>query len=79
MSLPLHVFIQTSEINTNAYLVVGFWAIPVHHSVGSVTGVITPNSSIQLSSSLTRLRSGTATLWGVDNAYGFAPSCRQMV
>ena len=55
------------------------WFIPPYHSVGSVTGVITPSSSIWLSSSLSHLRSGTATLQGVDNAYGFANSCIRMV
>ena len=48
--------------------------IPTHQSVGSLTLVITPCSSIRESSSLTAGMRGIGTLRGVEIAYGRASS-----
>ena len=57
----------------------GTTTIPVHHSVGTLTLLITPNFSIRSSSLLTFGISGSAILLGVEVVNGLAFALRWMV
>ena len=52
--------------------------MPAHHSVGSSSFKITPNSSILSSSPLTFVIKGIGTFSGVDRANGFASRFREI-
>jgi len=72
-----YAFIQFGEVDTYTNITISFWhdhhtGVPAHHAVGASTLVMTPKSSILVSSAFTLGHSGRATLLGVHKANGLA-------